>query len=281
MNTNKEVEGILAIQKTTMSTTDNNLNLLPDDIILEILTRLPANSLVEQFRFVCKTWCYLMKDPSSNFIQTHLNRSMERDCPHILSNIYFKGNKQLYSSSFDDEEADAEQIKNPFQPRHFETKVLASCNGLICLYMHNKLCLLNPCTRESKILNLGKFLYVDPWAAYGLGYDSAVSEYKLVYVRRSLSIYDDWESQVDVFSLNDDRDATCLITFGVPYKILNGDIPGIYLNGALHWVAVHNDKLEIETIVFFDMRKKSFQEMLSPNHFRESASITGVGILRG
>ncbi|PIA56522.1 hypothetical protein AQUCO_00700697v1 [Aquilegia coerulea] len=273
----------LAIQKTIMSTTDA---IIHDDIIFEILTRLPAKSLREQFSLVYKPWCDLMTDPFSNFIQTHLNRSMEINCPNFLSTIYsIERRTQFYSSSFssfDDEEVDAEHIINPFKEIGSETEVLATCNGFICLCMPpSKLCLLNPCTRECKFFNVGKSLYVHDCSAFGLAYDSVVGEYKLVNVRRSLSIYDDCDSLVDVYSLNNDGQATCLSTFGVPYRILNGDIPGIYLNGSLHWVAVHEDRLEIETIVSFDMKGTSFQQLLSPNQFRERASITGVGILRG
>ena len=42
----------------------------PDEIVLEILTRLPVNSLL-RFRCVCKNWYSYITNP--NFISTHLS----------------------------------------------------------------------------------------------------------------------------------------------------------------------------------------------------------------
>ncbi|PIA56436.1 hypothetical protein AQUCO_00700633v1, partial [Aquilegia coerulea] len=240
----------------------NNV-LLPDDIIIEILTRIPAKSLTQKFKYVCKPWYNLMKDPSSNFIQTHLNRSMERDCSNFILTTFCMINTQLYSSSLNSsscDEINVEEIENPFKETQLVTEVLGSCNGLICLYMdYNSLCLLNPFTKEHKFLDIGKNLHVDCCAAYGLGYNSVVGEYELVYVDRTEFFDDGYDSQVNIYSLNDDSKATCLMTFDVPYKVISGNISGIYLNGALHWVAVHKDKQEIETIVSFDMGERSFR----------------------
>ncbi|PIA56442.1 hypothetical protein AQUCO_00700639v1 [Aquilegia coerulea] len=66
-----------------------------------------------------------------------------------------------------------------------------------------------PCTREHKFIDLGKNLDVDCCAAYGLGYDSVVDEYKLVHVDRYEYFDDGCNSQVNVYSFNDNCKATC------------------------------------------------------------------------
>lgn len=43
---------------------------LPEDLVIEILSRLPLKSLM-RFKFVCKRLCALTRNP--NFIATHLN----------------------------------------------------------------------------------------------------------------------------------------------------------------------------------------------------------------
>ncbi|XP_062152249.1 F-box/kelch-repeat protein At3g06240-like [Alnus glutinosa] len=48
---------------------------LPNEVIIEILSRLPVKSLI-RFRCVCKTWCSLIASP--HFIATHLNRALSK-----------------------------------------------------------------------------------------------------------------------------------------------------------------------------------------------------------
>lgn len=43
---------------------------LPEDVIIEILLRLPVNSLLK-FKSVCRNWYSLIKSP--NFIRKHMN----------------------------------------------------------------------------------------------------------------------------------------------------------------------------------------------------------------
>ena len=52
---------------------------LPDDIVLNILSRLPVKSLL-RFRCVCKTWDSSITTP--NFISTHLNNNKDHDHGH-------------------------------------------------------------------------------------------------------------------------------------------------------------------------------------------------------
>jgi hypothetical protein len=58
---------------------------LPDEVVVDILHRLPVKSLI-RFRCVCKSWNSLIQTPA--FIDSHLNQSIENNnsnnLPHPL-----------------------------------------------------------------------------------------------------------------------------------------------------------------------------------------------------
>jgi len=59
-------------------------NSLPNEVIAEILSRLPMKSVIK-FRCVSKTWCSLISSP--HFIATHLSRALS--IPQYPSNLVF------------------------------------------------------------------------------------------------------------------------------------------------------------------------------------------------
>ncbi|PIA46025.1 hypothetical protein AQUCO_01600355v1 [Aquilegia coerulea] len=59
---------------------DNNLP-IPNDILVEILTRVPPTSLL-RFKCVCKHWYSLIQDPI--FVDNQLNQAKKRVCNPII-----------------------------------------------------------------------------------------------------------------------------------------------------------------------------------------------------
>uniref|UniRef100_A0A2N9I433 F-box domain-containing protein n=1 Tax=Fagus sylvatica TaxID=28930 RepID=A0A2N9I433_FAGSY len=59
-------------KKTSVPAIDPEPKALPKDVIIEILSRLPAKSLL-RFKCVCKEWCSIIQDQV--FIETHLNKA--------------------------------------------------------------------------------------------------------------------------------------------------------------------------------------------------------------
>ncbi|XP_068304342.1 F-box protein CPR1-like [Pyrus communis] len=83
------------------------------------------------------------------------------------------------------------------------TRIVGSCNGLICLNVHcNIIIIWNPCTRQSKVLP--KPLYSGFGSLfYGLGYDPTTDDYKVVQ-GSSKTTCGSKEVVIQVFSLKSD-----------------------------------------------------------------------------
>jgi hypothetical protein len=118
---------------------------LPDEVILEILSRLPVKPLL-RFRCVSKPWLALIDSPE--FIKLHLKQSLKTNTnlSLILSDGY------LYSSDFDSLDR-AIELDHPLKTPHYGTEILGSCNGLLCLSNKKEdVALWNPSTRKYKKL---------------------------------------------------------------------------------------------------------------------------------
>ncbi|XP_039683334.1 F-box/kelch-repeat protein At5g15710 isoform X2 [Medicago truncatula] len=110
---------------------------LPDEVMAEILSRLPVRSLM-QIKCVCKSWNTIISDPK--FIKMHLNRSARNPNFSVVS---------YETPSFDDDDhrfvpfpagslLDNPHItfpKDPYYLLHDKDcrEVIGSCNGLVCL----------------------------------------------------------------------------------------------------------------------------------------------------
>ncbi|GKD11657.1 F-box associated domain containing protein [Tanacetum coccineum] len=111
-----------------------NIVTIPQDIITDILHRLPAKSL-GQFRRVSKNWLSLLSQPK--FIKTHRN-IFKRN--HL---IFISLDYALYSVPVDNHEAVSRPIKLDISAYY------GSCNGLVFMSTCcGTLIILNPTTKE-------------------------------------------------------------------------------------------------------------------------------------
>jgi hypothetical protein len=145
-------------------------NSLPNEVIAEILSRLPVKSVI-RFRCVSKTWCSLISSP--HFIATHLSRALSN--PQYPSNFVFhhfdyqlKKDRSpailLHLLSLDPEIQKRSLVTQEFDvsdrkdPSDFIVsrcsrdcmKVIGSSNGLFCLTrgLHSYV-LCNPCIQKA------------------------------------------------------------------------------------------------------------------------------------
>ncbi|XP_057503963.1 F-box/kelch-repeat protein At3g23880-like [Actinidia eriantha] len=250
---------------------------LTRDITVEILWRLPVNSLL-RFRSVCKSWRSLISHPQ--FDKTHIglvstNTDFRNDrlilrhrchCPVLKSS-------SLYSALYEQPDI-AVALDYPFKgDKRFVYVVVGSCNGLVCIgYGRNTVFLRNPSTRKSKKLPqvLCRFTLT-----YGFGYDESVDDYKVEGVVSGLGPEVLHKTEVKVYSLRT----------GSWRRI--GDFPhgcfliglGKLLNGAFHWVACTNGIVP-RIVVSMDLGTGRYGEVLEPDYGDGHFDIE-LGVLSG
>ncbi|KAI6695771.1 hypothetical protein NL676_023481 [Syzygium grande] len=233
-----------------------------EDIIVEILLRLPAKSLM-RFKCVGKRWQSLISD--LGFARSHLQRLKAGDM--VSSQRIFKTdplatpNYEVLDGGFGDD--DHEVVK------YHETRMDASSwypnlvgcrDGLVCLSVQNssRFVLYNPTTRECRNLPGSELFRLDE-LLHGFGYDSRSDDYKIVQRDDSEKWQDSSNWQVVMFSLKSgSRKRTQAQLESHLFLIERGG--GVYWNGALHWVGIDQSKQKPETaMISFDLLEEKFQ----------------------
>ncbi|XP_057799763.1 F-box/kelch-repeat protein At3g23880-like [Salvia miltiorrhiza] len=173
---------------------------LPDDVIIEILTWLPVKSLLK-FKCVCRSWRALIS--SRRFIKAQLENSksapnLAREMLAIDSGIrsdklkVCSVNSMLYES--------APQVFDVSYPLDLGSccMMVACCDGLLLLRSKKReMILWNPSTRTWKTLPHFDLKFNIP--EFDLGYDKSSDDYKVV------GFPDDPETIVIVYSLRNDE----------------------------------------------------------------------------
>ncbi|CAI9117690.1 OLC1v1019141C1 [Oldenlandia corymbosa var. corymbosa] len=229
----------------------------PDEIAIEILSRLPAKSL-GKFKCVAKPWLSLIS--SQGFIKTHLAVSAESDdfSHHRLILYEFTDNRfqhRLYSASsllnevFDETTAAAEVFNIDYIIQPYELFWLVdSCSGLVCLInMDRELILCNPCTKKFKKLPGSEIRKSN---TLGFGYDSLNDDYKVVeFVDNKVNMYSvktsSWRKIEDLEVITPAYDK-----------------PVHYVSGTFYWST--NDGVDDWMIASFDLGNETYGIMDRP-----------------
>ncbi|KAB5534647.1 hypothetical protein DKX38_017733 [Salix brachista] len=106
---------------------------LPEDLIQEILFKLPIKSLV-RCTSLCRTWNSLIKSPT--FISKHLQRTISSTDHQslFLLRLCSKEREEQYSLRLDNQDFNEHmQLHFPFESFKSYFHVIGSCNSLICL----------------------------------------------------------------------------------------------------------------------------------------------------
>ena len=184
-------------------------NHLPDEIVLEILARLPVKSVL-RFRCVCKSWCSYITDP--NFISTHLNHN-HHDHHHDYvihrpksKSISSRSNLQVCTLALDRTFETISEFRIPFTFQSGYPRLVGSCNGILCFTdcvtsKSKDVYLWNPSIRKFKRLPDTCLTQLQT-LVLGFGYDSQNNDYKVV--RISLSTAKRPKPDVEVYSLSSD-----------------------------------------------------------------------------
>ncbi|KAK6138796.1 hypothetical protein DH2020_027460 [Rehmannia glutinosa] len=240
---------------------------LPDDVIIEILSRLPVQSILK-FRCVCKSW--LSSISSQKFVKTHLkNSKKDSDFRQHRIMLNCRGNFKQFSvrsllyepiiDTFDTNDV-------AYNPTKSVNWVVGSCDGLICVATNKKdLILWNPSTRIFKRLpDFGVEINQSGYFAYGLGFDKSSDDYKIVgFFNNSWFLF---EVTVKVYSLKSDQWKT-IKSFEGRWLM---DDPATFVNGKLYWIA--NFELELKSIwdiVFLDLETEEYGILQVPDYVKD------------
>ncbi|PIN16737.1 hypothetical protein CDL12_10612 [Handroanthus impetiginosus] len=229
---------------------------LPQEIITEILLRLPVKSLL-RFKPTSKSWRSLIS--SKHFVKTHLkNSTKDRTFAHheIIAATVEDNKYEVQHSSlhplFLERIAYANRGDFPVDESVDSLHLLGSCNGLICININrNKYFLWNPSTREYK--KLPDFDLNSPglFIEDGFGFDESSGDYKVYAVSYGLfqavaaKIYslkiNSWTSinyHNNDFLLYHNRQF--LLYHNNDFLLSPGT--GKFVSGNLHWIRKKKDK---------------------------------------
>ncbi|KAI5648198.1 hypothetical protein M9H77_34203 [Catharanthus roseus] len=246
---------------------------LPEDIITEILLRLPVKSL-KRFQCVAKRWDSMISNPA--FAKAHLkitseNRnftsqsvlSLPQEGPAFCTCSGGPGalcTCPLHSIEYGNSNLNLVQLDFPFVPpntSHF--CYMGFINGLSCWSLHptDKIVLWNPSIRKFKVLPID----APSLSSFGFGYDESTDDYKIIILTNSAKNGVP-RMEVEIYSSK----KKC------SYKIddyLDGDISslwhGKHLSGSIYWIATpYNSSRDTCYIATLDMATDTFGSISMP-----------------
>ncbi|KAL4333002.1 hypothetical protein GQ457_07G042820 [Hibiscus cannabinus] len=244
---------------------------VPEDIIVEILSRLPVKSLC-RFKCVSKAWRNLISDPQ--FVKLHLNQSIKsKRLTYVIGRLIdFPRRLELdYDSLVSGHEAkpvaEHSSFGLKFSGNGLKMKFWGSCNGLLCVFAPPRtLALVNPSTRETKTIlsdhdpNIRfDFAFMHPIFG-GFGYDSFNDDYKVVNID---SVANHIPSVVYIYSLKN-RAWSRIGDF--PY---DGRTPtsirgySVHMNGVVYWITRFGSEPAL-SITALDLTRQEFSRIPTP-----------------
>ncbi|XP_058185311.1 F-box/kelch-repeat protein At3g23880-like [Rhododendron vialii] len=262
---------------------------IPEQIVLEILSRLPVQSLL-RFRCVCKVWKSLISDPK--FTLSSRKHQIAIQCRYLYSidtGHAFSGTRSLLKRDplpkpmlfYDDKKA-SERLK-----------IFGSCNGLFLVSHYADFYLWNPSTRQStKVLSLktkgwAKHFSLNNAYLSGLCYDSSADDYKAVLAMGNKF------GEVTVVSFKRKYWAT-MTSHALDKDKGYISLPGPNVNEKLHWAITKlgHDRVHYSArygIVSFDPLTDEFEEIPmpltpnngTPNNGEGEPIVKGLGVLDG
>ncbi|KAF5730188.1 F-box and associated interaction domains-containing protein putative isoform 1 [Tripterygium wilfordii] len=238
---------------------------IPEDEVIDILTRLPVKSLM-RFKSVCKPWGDLLRNP--DFIRQHHLKQTHLSCSSNFRVLMKHGAQPadcFFSLSLSSARDAGEEVLT-LEERVYDPVVLGPCNGLLCVYGYReKIVLWNPAIREFKTLPLSPIKRrsgTGSFGSLGFGFDCEANDYKIL---RFVTDYfaDDGAGvpscdQIEIYSQKNDswREIPSL-------DVCPGGVPWFsqYHNGVYYWWA---DGINGGLILSFDFADEVFDKVPLP-----------------
>ncbi|KAK6233886.1 hypothetical protein QUC31_006292 [Theobroma cacao] len=214
----------------------------PDDLLTEILLRLPVKAII-RFKCVAKTWYSLFESPS--FASQHLSIS-KKNKRFLICHTDTSGN--LVMRLFVDQTLVSYQDLFPQMPQHIgdEYPIICIYDGLLCLCntKPNYITLWNPFTREFRLLpqcNENMPPQIETFGhVIGFGWDSFSNDYKVIYQRTYIDLEEDigkthhavYRMSTDSWRVLEGKDVEAFEELAICNSDSNTCVNGVY-----YWVA--------------------------------------------
>ncbi|CAK9157348.1 unnamed protein product [Ilex paraguariensis] len=257
---------------------------LPDDILFDILVRLPVKSLM-RFQYVCKSWYFFLTCNDPAFIDLQLSRSQSRlSGTKLLISTSSFGERQcrcfqsllLVDLEKGDRNGRATQpLTMPCNPHH-SFSLSESIKGLVCWHQRGytkkimSIYICNPSTRELMKLPVApqnQVTKTNMHVYYYFGFDPSSKEFKVLTIQFASF---PWHCGVAfwIFTLGG-KSWRQIHPPDSPFGLDNDEPPWfielencVCLHGALHWIRMLKQK---KAIVVFDLRDENFHAISIPN----------------
>ncbi|XP_058722461.1 F-box/kelch-repeat protein At3g23880-like [Vicia villosa] len=243
---------------------------LPEELIREILLRLPVKSLL-QLKCACKLWKTLISD--SHFAKTNLQIRMNN--PRLVfSDLETPYKIESYSldSLFENSSSTPVEPITMSYVKKNKNCIIGSCNGLLCMYhsYKNVVRLGNPSIGFKS--NKSPEAFSPDWMVvqYGFGYDQVNDKYKVLVVAQNK--YDSSQLLTKIYIFGENFWKTIPNFSFRPTGRL-----GKFASGTLNWVVykigVSSDQNQ-NVIFSFDLEKETSREILLPETNVDNWSFT-------
>ncbi|XP_028752160.1 F-box protein At3g07870-like [Neltuma alba] len=261
---------------------------LPQEVIVNILKRLPAKSLV-QFQLVCKYWKNLFKTPY--FIEEHCQFSAQKD-PLLIFHAF--GCSLRYSTlsllRYKTESVEIERIKATDSFTH-ACGIIGSSNGLICVILSYdddggsppSLLLLNPATREVRPVPR-TINYYGSYGVYGwgFGFSPLVRDYNIVRIHNARFYFNNGRASLDnscvegveMYSLR--TGSWKEVEFGLIKSVRLQYSKPVTANGTIFWLGLEFKDEDHPLIVSFDLAEEVFTLTPIPSSITDPRTYANV-----
>ncbi|KAL3642444.1 hypothetical protein CASFOL_013259 [Castilleja foliolosa] len=223
-------------------------NVLPEELMICILTRLPVKTIV-RFKSVCKPWYHLFSTPEFKKLHQGQFSSNPEDQSFIIHSFnHWPSEPKDQFSIFNIEYGKKKPtiLDHPFshaQKHCLET--VGCCNGLVRIRRGQDVVLWNPATKMYKIVPL-KDCGPNKFVSLGFGYDSSKADFKVVMVDTKLK-------SVEIYSANLDSWITVDVGFQFSWFKSTNDL---IVSGNPYWVGRVDEN---EVLVYFDVLELVFK----------------------
>jgi len=262
---------------------ETNSMFLPDELIVQILQRLPVKCLI-RFKCVCKSWFSLIShDPQ--FAKSHfeINPATHTRRIALISNSRLGTRSFNIEASLNDDSAVSVSPNLHFLSplSYLDLRIKGSCRGFILLHCASSLYLWNPSTGVHKQIPLCSNLYKH---FYGFGYDHSTDDYLVVSLCNDrIPNSDSVPSHLWLFSLRANAWKEFPSTTHLPfYRIASSFNPNpeFLFNDAIHWLAFRHG-MDVYVIVAFHLTERKLIEIPLPVDVDYDSTRCGLWVFRG